>query len=295
MNNNKLASNENIDSSKSHELLNHVLNWLRPSLRNFVEEILESDIGQKFKRLPASMNHHHNHETGLLRHSVECALMTGHLAITCLNRKEAELTVVAALLHDIGKCSTFQSETARADLGHFMEHEACTLELLAPYLAKLESEWRLGANMLRHMLSHEYRRGKYPAFPGTLLIKMTDQFSTALDRRRTIFSELPKHHHYAYDSSCGQKYTSTWVSIQSVVYDYVAAYELWNGIDPTFIHPTTHEELGIDDSTSVIQEGIFIKTKSGEWTGPFYLSDLKRFTQNIKRWIVNSKSHNTIN
>jgi len=60
--------------------------------------------------------------------------------------------------------------------------------------------------MLRHMLSHDTRTKAFPAFPGTLLVKMADHFSTAMDRRRTIFSDSPAYQHYAYDSECRQKY-----------------------------------------------------------------------------------------
>ena len=112
-----------------HESLEQLLQLLRPPLRDFVEGILESDIGYKFITLSASMHHHHSWSEGLLTHSVECTLMAGQLALTWLNRAEAELTMVAALLHDIGKCGTFEDTESHADLSRYVTHEAYTLEL----------------------------------------------------------------------------------------------------------------------------------------------------------------------
>ena len=65
-----------------HESLEQLLQLLRPPLRDFVEGILESEIGYKFLTLSASMHHHHSWSEGLLTHSVECTLMAGQLALT---------------------------------------------------------------------------------------------------------------------------------------------------------------------------------------------------------------------
>jgi len=199
-------TSENQFQIAPHESLEQLLQLLRPPLRDFIEGILESEIGYKFLTLSASMNHHHSWSEGLLTHSVECTLMAGQLAMTWLNRAEAELTMVAALLHDIGKCGTFEDTKSHADLSRYVTHEAYTLELLAPHLADLEVSWPIGANMLRHMLSHDTRTKAFPAFPGTLLVKMADHFSTAMDRRRALFEESPEYQHYAYDSEYRQKY-----------------------------------------------------------------------------------------
>ena len=192
--------------SQQEQLLEQLIAQLRQPLRDFVTEVLDGEVGHRFKSLPASMHHHHHQREGLLTHSLECALMAGQMALTWLNRTEAELTMVAALFHDLGKCGTYRTTGTHADLGNYVTHESHTIELLAPYLTQLESHWRIGANMLRHMLSQERASQKFPAFPGTLLVKMADHFSTALDMRRTLFQGKPGYHHFAYDQATGQRY-----------------------------------------------------------------------------------------
>lgn len=182
-------------------LLGHLLEQLQPHLKEFVTSALASDFGERFMSIPASHQHHHIQERGLLMHSLECALIVSQVANIWLNRAEAELVIVAAFLHDFGKSRTHQST-----LGAFISHEAFTLELLAPFLAKLESYWPVDANMLRHLLSEDNKRDRFPAFPGKLLIKMADQFSTGIDRRTTIFNGHPGHHHFANDKQYRQRY-----------------------------------------------------------------------------------------
>lgn len=183
--------------------LQKLMQLLRPALHRFVDDVLRSDIGFRFKVLPASRFHHHNQDGGLFQHSIECAMLAGQLAFTWLPRAEAELTLVAALFHDIGKCAPY-----RNDEGFYLPrtHESQTLPLLSPYLDELEKLWRPGAYLLREMLSYEKHHGRYPAFPGTLLIRLADQFSTALNRRQALFKRRPTHHHYVYDHDFRQLY-----------------------------------------------------------------------------------------
>jgi len=190
----------------SNKQFEHLILELRRPLRTFVNDVFSSEIGAKFKTLPASINHHHNYPGGLFIHSIECALLAGQVALTIMSRAEAELTMVAALIHDIGKCRTFNQNVVHSELSKFISHDATTLELIAPFLNKLDIDWKLGANILRHLLSTDHRPGAFPAFPGKLLVKMADQVSTAVNRRQMIFSTHPSHHYFAYDPSCKQPY-----------------------------------------------------------------------------------------
>ena len=187
-------------------LLNHLLEQLRPSLKHFVISVLNSDDGRIFMRIPASREHHHNHQRGLLSHSLESAVMAGQLAMIWLTRPEAELTIVATLFHDFGKSRTTAKASGGLGEGIFISHEACTLELLAPYLKTLEAQWPIGANILRHLLSDDSRKERFPAFPGKLLLKLADQLSTSLNRRTTLFSKHPPQHYFTYDKQHNQKY-----------------------------------------------------------------------------------------
>jgi len=188
------------------DLLVQLMSFLRPQLQDFVETTINSSIGSKFLTLPASKSHHHNIPGGLFTHSLECALIAGQVALNWLTQDEAEITIVAAFLHDIGKCKTFQDNEYHSNLGQHVTHEAITLEILAPQLNQLEQNWPAGANMLRCMLAQQTKSTKFPAFAGSLLVKTADHFSTSLDRRTQIFHGKPNYYYYAYDKTCNQKY-----------------------------------------------------------------------------------------
>lgn len=192
--------------SSESELLVLLLQQLRPPLRRFVTGVLDGEIGHCFRALPASRSYHHAQNGGLLQHSLECALMAGQVAFTWLSRAEAEVTLVAALFHDIGKCRTHRQDGLRTALGHYVSHEAYALELLGPHLMCLERSWPNGAHLLRHMLSQDKSGQMFPSFPGTLLVRMADQMSTALNRRKALFQQRPAHHHYLYDAEYQQAY-----------------------------------------------------------------------------------------
>jgi len=182
--------------TRSINLLFSLINQLNTPLRQFLFDVFSNKaISKAFSTVNASVNHHHAWQGGLLVHSVESALMASQLARTWMTPVEAEVTIVAALLHDIGKTRTFNSGGHWSELGHYVSHDALTLEILAPYLANLDKQWPTGANMIRHILGWNRNDKTFPAFPGTSLLKMCDQFSTALELRDTTFNNKP-HWHY---------------------------------------------------------------------------------------------------
>lgn len=195
-------------ATSEHPNIALLITWLeklQPILRAFITEIIESDLGVKLLQLPASQSHHHNYRGGLLAHSIECAIIAGQLALPALPKVEAELTMVAAFLHDIGKCGTHSELGNYIHLGNFISHDAYTLEALAPFLSTLDKNWPLGASLLRNMLTKE-KSYSFPTFPGKLLVQLADQFSTALDQRRTVFADHPPGHYFAHDKKHQQKY-----------------------------------------------------------------------------------------
>lgn len=153
------------------DLLFNLIIQLNTPLRRFLFDVfLNKDIAKAFTSVNASINHHHAWKGGLLVHSVESALMVNQLAKTWMTPVEAAVTVVATLLHDIGKTRTFQENGHWSELGHYVSHDALSLEILAPYLAELEKQWRTGANLLRHILGWDRKQKTFPAFPGTHLL-----------------------------------------------------------------------------------------------------------------------------
>lgn len=165
-----------------------------PPLRLWLGKVLSRlHLAIPFVQVPASRQHHHSHAGGLLLHSVECAEWVEQVAQASLNPKEAALAVTAALLHDFGKIETLRNTEA----GKLIAHEVLSLTLLEPMLGELELQWSQGAHALRQMLSWSTLPGKFPKFPGALLVKMADQYSTALSAREMAFDSLPNHYYWA--------------------------------------------------------------------------------------------------
>ena len=189
-------------------LLIQLIQQLSYSLRQFMIKLFaDASISKAFVTYPASHNHHHADKGGLLLHSLECAVMAAQLSKTWMQPLEAEITIVAALLHDIGKIRTYCDTQSSSDIRHFVTHDAMTLEVLAPYLTILDKKWTHAANLLRHMLSWDKKKQLFPSFPGTLLVKLCDQYSTSLDLRQQCFNDKPAWQQYArFDGPGRQKF-----------------------------------------------------------------------------------------
>lgn len=163
-------------------------------LKDWMFEVFaQPDFSIPFVRVAASHSHHHSHAGGLLVHSVECAEWVAQVANNTLNPKEAALAITAALLHDAGKIVTMQPGNDNPSVAH----EVLTLTVLEPALIRLQQQWSSGAYALRQMLSWSSHYEKFPRLPGTLLVKMADQFSTALSARNKAFEAAPAYYHWA--------------------------------------------------------------------------------------------------
>jgi len=201
--------NENVQTKEVIEHIEQLLGLiasLSTPLKVFLTAIFsDADIAERFVSCPASHNHHHAKPGGLLIHSVDCALMVKRLAMMRMDPQEAEITTVAALLHDIGKTRTHEATRSQNVMGQFVSHESAGLELLTPYLKDLDAHWETGANLLRHMLGWDRVGQKFPAFPGTLLVKLCDQLDTALDLREQSYEGKPSWYGYAYANNASDQ------------------------------------------------------------------------------------------
>jgi len=167
-------------------------------LRLFMRELLgETALMTLFVSLPASRRHHHSFPGGLLAHSIECALLTRQTvqSLTEISQNEAEVAMVAALLHDIGKLKTLGYDK-HTSLGRLIDHEQFTLALLAPALEKLRNCWEQSADALQYLLIWKESMGVCRFVSGNA-IKMADRLSTAASLNRMAFKDKPDYFHFA--------------------------------------------------------------------------------------------------
>ncbi|MEQ1766100.1 MAG: HD domain-containing protein, partial [Methylotenera sp.] len=166
-----------------------------PTLGNFVDSIFADDaIALAFLQVPASIKYHHNEMGGLLAHSVEAAETTANQ--TYASSDERDITVVAALLHDIGKVRTLGNNMATTLLGKMVSHDAMTLEVCAVALRKLDHTWPDAANTLRHIwtcASPGARYGFTPICTLANMVRFADKLSAdEYDSRATFKSKQIK-------------------------------------------------------------------------------------------------------
>jgi len=150
-------------------------------------------VALPFLTMPASHKHHHSFPGGLLSHSIECAEWLESTAYSALETCEAELTLAVALLHDLGKIETMNNNTSR----QLVPHETLSLLLVEPVILKMQKKWQQGADTLRAMLSFSISSDKFPNYPGCLLVKMADQFSTSVSARKIAFEDVPDYFYFS--------------------------------------------------------------------------------------------------
>lgn len=180
------------------------------ALKGFFWSLFSSrTLMRRFVSIPASKNHHHSFPSGLLIHSLECALIVHRnlQEISLMNQAEKEITVMAALLHDIGKTETL-GLNRHTDLGRLVEHESLSLMVLAEPLRVLSHRWEEGARTLQYLLTWKPAQG-HCRYVGGNLIRLADHLSTSASLRKMAFENKPDYFHYAtWDTGYSRQYLS---------------------------------------------------------------------------------------
>lgn len=186
------------------EQVDELNEWLRacPSLalRQFVLDVFsDAKTAEAFFTLPASREHHHCWPGGLAEHSLEVARGVLRVLPDDEEPQIAWLTSCAELVHDIGKTRTHQANGNYTPLGHVLDHDLLTLEILAPALAKLDQRWPEGGRILRYQLTLKLRpdHAKRPMIPAGIILLALDRYSAAMDACRQAFDGHPDWHRFA--------------------------------------------------------------------------------------------------
>lgn len=170
------------------DLVNFRESLASKALQAFIDTVLQQDsIALPFISAPGSLNHHHSEPGGLLQHSLECSDIVGRLGSD--QSELLELGQVAALFHDIGKIKTLTNEMERTQLGYVVDHNALTLEMLAPALVQLEKRWPDGATALRYILTwHHHPKPGNPLMVMAEVVRSADRISSGQSIQNKAFA-----------------------------------------------------------------------------------------------------------
>ena len=158
-------------------------------MRGFINSVFaDTDIVLPFVSTSASKDHHHQGSGGLLLHAVEC--MEWILKLEPTPSANRDLALGGALLHDVGKVTTYKRAAHGPVDRYLIHHDARTLELLATPLKQLESQWADGATALRYIWTwrNTYRRPQYPALLEAEIVHAADRWSAIGDVHDLAFS-----------------------------------------------------------------------------------------------------------
>jgi len=160
-----------------------------PCLRQFLINVFQDPaIGADFLKCRASVNNHHNCPGGLLVHSVEVAkLVEANADILGIIDFQKHISIVAALLHDLGKIQTVGAVNPRPRSAALFRHEAQTLILVAQHLKDLAYSSKKTAELIEHLLGRMIACDKFnTAFIGEDLVRHADQASAAANVIKSV-------------------------------------------------------------------------------------------------------------
>lgn len=203
---NLYQSSQHIESLLN--LLNLIESFTAKAVKDFAHSLLFNDLLMtKWLSLPASKHHHHSFPGGLIVHSIEVAqLVQKHLQFieSEVSQAERDITILAALLHDIGKTQTLD-QNHHTNLGRLVDHEQLTLLVLAEPLSQLSKTWPEGSNTLQYLLGWKMKDG-FCKYIGGEMIKNADQISTKLSLRRMAFADKPDYYQFSKVSTPGKEW-----------------------------------------------------------------------------------------
>ena len=146
-------------------------------LRQFITDVLlQTHVTLPYLRNPASSNHHHSFQGGLLRHSIEVVELALEQSPCCIE-KDIIIIIVIALLHDIGKVMTLSENMRLTEVGKLVEHDDLTLEICSDALAGLSKKDAQLASILRHCwtcASPNARYGYQPKYRAAKIVMEAD-------------------------------------------------------------------------------------------------------------------------
>ncbi len=175
--------------------------WLRLLIKKFVED---HDLVAAIKRSPAAMEMHHPFIGGLIEHTLGVVRASKAL-LPLYPRLNADLVLVGAFLHDLGKSAELSTGTSinYTDRGQLVGHITITaiwIQEKARAAAEDAGEPfpQKTLDLLQHLiLSHhgvyEYGSPKLPAIPEAFFIHYMDNLDAKMWMTTSLIDSAPDH------------------------------------------------------------------------------------------------------
>lgn len=164
---------------------------LASAYQRLVLEVFSSDATlQAFLNRPASLGYHHAKPGGLLEHTMEVALDCER-ASDVTHGVDRDLTLTAALLHDVGKCLEYEpngeARFARSRQGELELHKLTGVRMITLAAARAGTEEHIVNNLVHCVTAcagSDYMGLPWPKLYEAVLVSTADARSSFLDRSR---------------------------------------------------------------------------------------------------------------
>lgn len=182
------------DLERLLQRLAELLRSLRhPQLRALAEcFLLDTELMQQLRRVPAGIRHHHAYVGGLLEHIVTLLEIADRIAplYPALDR---DLLLMGIFLHDLGKVRELSSERGfhYTDEGQLVGHVVLGVELLLAKAAEAARLWgeplpaelllRLKHMIVSHHGSYEFGSPRLPMTPEAIALHYLDNLDAKID------------------------------------------------------------------------------------------------------------------
>ena len=171
--------------------------------RCYLNVLKDLQIYPRFYHAVASDQYHHSESGGLLRHSLEVAMLGLKIADQLkLSVYDKEIILVAGIFHDIGKIMLYQNDKAMGIQG---QHESLTFAVLGQHFKALQQASPSKFEALSQCLSVRFN-DRDASYISEQIVRSADRLSAEVEHHRFSFKSLPEYFHFCVEQgSSGKK------------------------------------------------------------------------------------------
>ena len=174
----------------------------KPLQQCYLNVLTDPQIYPRFYHAVASDQYHHSELGGLLRHSIEVAMLGLKIADQLkLSAYEKEIILVAGIFHDIGKIMLYQNDKTTGIQG---QHESLTFALLGQHFKLLQQAAPSKFEALSQCLSARFN-DRDASYISEQIVRSADRLSAEAEHHRSIFKSLPDYFYFCVEQGYSGK------------------------------------------------------------------------------------------